>query len=51
MWSYAESSPFVEALRGVFARVEAVPVTSVNELVDEEKTNWLFIAGDSPFEG
>ena len=46
VWSYAESSPFVEALRAVFALVEAVPVRFVNDLVDEEQTDWLFLARD-----
>jgi spermidine synthase len=46
VWSYAESSPFVEALRAVFPRVEALPITSANDLVDEEKTDWLFLAVD-----
>ncbi len=44
VWSYAESSPFVDALRATFDGVEAVPVTYVNELVDEEHTDWLFLA-------
>ncbi len=48
VWSYAESSPFVDALRAAFAVVEAVPVTYVNDLVDEEHTDWLFIARDEP---
>ena len=46
VWSYAESSPFVEALRAVFAVVEAVPVCFVNDLIDEEQTDWLFLAHD-----
>jgi spermidine synthase len=48
VWSYAENSPFVEALRATFAFVETVPVTCVNELVDEEFTDWLFVACDEP---
>ncbi len=48
VWSYAESSPFVDALRSVFAFVEAVPVRYVNDLVDEEHTDWLFVALDEP---
>ena len=47
VWSYAESSPFVEALRDAFETVEAVTVTFVNDLVDEELTDWLFIAHDA----
>ena len=46
MWSYAESSPFVDALRAAFAVVEIVPVKYVNDLVDEEHTDWLFLARD-----
>lgn len=46
VWSYAESSPFVDALRATFASVLCVPVTTVNELVDEEQTDWLFVAHD-----
>ena len=46
VWSYAQSSPFVEALRATFALVEALPVTTVNDLVDEEQTDWLFVARD-----
>lgn len=48
VWSYAENSPFVDALREVFASVEAVPITVLNDLVDEEQTDWLFIARDTP---
>jgi len=44
VWSYAESSPFVDALRAAFDVVEAVPVTYVNDLVEEEHTDWLFLA-------
>ena len=46
VWSYAESSPFVDALRAAFAVVEVVPVSYVNDLVDEERTDWLFLARD-----
>jgi spermidine synthase len=46
VWSYAESSPFVDALRAAFAVVEIVPVKYVNDLVDEEHTDWLFLARD-----
>ena len=48
IWSYAESSPFVDALCAAFAVVEAVPVPYVNDLVDEQHTDWLFLAGDEP---
>ena len=46
VWSYVESSPFVEALRATFTNVEAIPVTYENDLVDEELTDWLFVARD-----
>jgi spermidine synthase len=46
VWSYADSSPFVEALRDAFTTVELVPVTYRNDLVDEEHTDWLFLAWD-----
>lgn len=48
VWSYAENSPFVDALRSTFSIVELVPVTVMNDLVDEEQTDWLFIARDEP---
>jgi SAM-dependent methyltransferase len=48
VWSYAESSPFVEALRASFECVEVVPVSFENDLVDERDTDWLFLAYDPP---
>lgn len=44
VWSYAESSPFADALRTVFAEVRVEPVTYDNQLVDEQRTDWLFFA-------
>ena len=49
VWSYSKSSPFLEVLRAAFAVVEAIPVTFMNDLVDEEQTDWLFVARDEPF--
>jgi spermidine synthase len=46
VWSYAESSPFVDALHEVFARVEVETVTFDNRLTEESETNWLFLARD-----
>jgi len=46
VWSYADSSPFVEALHASFDVVEVVSVRYVNDLVDEEHTDWLFLARD-----
>lgn len=48
VWSYAENSPFADALRAVFAFVEVVPIMYVNALVEEEHTDWLFLARDEP---
>jgi len=44
VWSYAQSSPFAEALRAVFPLVEVVPIDFENEVAVESETNWLFIA-------
>jgi len=44
VWSYAEHSPFADALRAVFAQVRVEPVTYDNQLVDEQPTDWLFFA-------
>ena len=44
VWSYAESSPFAEALREVFDEVRVEPVTYENRLIDERRTDWLFFA-------
>lgn len=46
VWSYAESSPFADALRTVFPEVRVEPVHFRNDLVDEETTDWLFFARD-----
>lgn len=46
VWSYAESSPFADALREVFGEVRVEPVTVFNPLVEEEQTDWLFFARD-----
>lgn len=44
VWSYAESSPFADALHDTFDEVRIAPVTFWNELVEEESTDWLFFA-------
>ncbi len=46
VWSYAESSPFVDALHEVFGEVRIEPVTVFNNLINEEQTDWLFFARD-----
>lgn len=47
VWSYAESSPFAEALREVFEQVHVRPVTYDNQLIDQRVTDWLFFARGS----
>ncbi len=47
VWSYAESSPFADALRSVFPRVDVETVTFDNLLTEETETNWLFFASDA----
>lgn len=44
VWSYAASSPFASALHRVFAEVRLEEITVWNDLVDEEQTDWLFLA-------
>jgi spermidine synthase len=44
VWSYAESSPFADALRGAFREVRVVPVEFKNRFVGEVQTDWLFFA-------
>ena len=44
VWSYAESSPFVDALREVFDQVRVESVTHDNFLIDQQQTDWLFFA-------
>lgn len=44
VWSYAEQSTFADALREVFSDVRVEPVCVLNDLVDEEQTDWLFFA-------
>ena len=44
VWSYAQSSPFVDALRSVFKQVRVEPVTYDNQLIDQQQTDWLFFA-------
>lgn len=44
VWSYAESSPFAEALSTVFSKVHVEPITYDNQLIGERRTDWLFFA-------
>lgn len=46
VWSYAESSPFVDSLHEVFREVRIEPVTVFNNLINEQQTDWLFFARD-----
>lgn len=46
VWSCADSSPFVAALRTVFDRVEVERVTFENQVLEQTETNWLFLAGN-----
>ena len=42
VWSYADSSPFADAMRRVFRDASSVPIRIVNDLIDEERVDWLF---------
>ncbi len=44
VWSYAESSPFADALRQVFREVRIEPVIFDNTHINETVTDWLFFA-------
>jgi len=44
VWSYAESSPFADALREIFEQVRVEPITYDNRLIDQQQTDWLFFA-------
>jgi spermidine synthase len=44
VWSYAESSPFADALQTVFGHVRIEPITYLNRLIDQQQTDWLFFA-------
>ena len=46
IWSYADNSPFTDALRSVFRKVQLESVTVFNPLIEEEQTDWLFFARD-----
>ena len=42
VWSYAESSPLLEKMKKVFTGVRVEKVTVMNDLINEEQTDWLF---------
>jgi spermidine synthase len=46
VWSYAESSPFAEALRETFAEVRVERVAFENRAIGVFEMNWLFLARD-----
>ena len=46
VWSYAESSPFADALATVFGEVWVEPLAFENRVVGGAETNWLFLARD-----
>lgn len=46
VWSYAESSPFVEALKNVFKDVQVKEISFQNKLSNKTETDWLFFARD-----
>lgn len=46
VWSYAESSPFADALHRVFQSVTVEEVTFKNDLIDQVVTDWLFFGRD-----
>jgi len=45
VWSYAEDSPFADALRNVFSTVRIEPISFDHKFLNNEKhTDWLFFA-------
>ncbi len=46
VWSYAESSPFLDALKETFNEVKIEPVTVFNQLIECVQTDWLYFARD-----
>lgn len=46
VWSYADSSPFVDAMHEAFTHVHCEQVTVFNNLINEEQTDWLFFGHD-----
>lgn len=43
VWSYASHSPFSDALGRVFRDARTLPIRTVNDLVEDEHTDWLFL--------
>ena len=44
VWSYDQDPPFGDTMRRAFPDVRVHPVMVVNDLTQEEQTDWLFIA-------
>ena len=44
VWAAEENAAFADTLRAVFSEVRVVPVTFTNLLIDQELTNWIFLA-------
>lgn len=42
VWSYAESTPLLDNMKRVFSDVRVEQVSVMNDLIDEEQTDWLF---------
>ena len=42
VWSYDESTPLLDKMRKVFSHVQVEQVTVMNDLINEEQTDWLF---------
>ena len=44
VWSSDESQDFEQVLRNVFERVKVEPIDFMNEMLNDEETNWLYFA-------
>lgn len=44
VWSAEENLAFADTLRAVFSEVRVEPVTFTNLLIDQELTDWIFLA-------
>ena len=42
IWSYAEDTPLLDTMKQVFDDVQTQQVTVMNDLINEEQTDWLF---------
>lgn len=46
VWSYDESSPLLANMKEVFGTVTVEKVTVMNDLINEEQTDWLFFGAN-----